>query len=57
MRLGGSANLAEPFPKGPRGMHRRTYYRVLARAMAAQERWIALDRDYSRRRYPEQRKG
>jgi hypothetical protein len=48
MRLGGSANLLEPFPKKPRGMYRRTYYRLSARAMAAQERSIALDSDYLR---------
>lgn len=42
MRLGGSANLLEPFPQKPRGMDGRTYYRVLARAIAAEERSIAL---------------
>ena len=36
MRLGGSANLLEPFPARPRGMHRMTYYRLLDRAMTAQ---------------------
>jgi len=50
MRLGGSANLLEPFPKKPRGMHRRTYYRLSARAMAAQERSIALELAYIHRR-------
>jgi hypothetical protein len=30
------------FPKKPRGMHRMTYYRLLAKAMKAQERSIAL---------------
>ena len=52
MRLGGSANLAEPFPKKPRGMHRMTYYRWLHKAMAAQERSIALELEYMRRHYP-----
>jgi hypothetical protein len=52
MRLGGSANLLEPFPKKPRGMHRLTYYRLFHEAMAAQERSIALESDYLRRRYP-----
>jgi hypothetical protein len=33
-------------------MHRRTYYRLLARTMAAQQRWIALSRDYLRRHHP-----
>jgi hypothetical protein len=53
MRLGGSANLLEPFPKKPRGMHRWTYYRLSAKAMAAHERSIALESDYLRRHYPE----
>jgi hypothetical protein len=52
MRLGGSANLLEPFPKKPRGMHRLTYYRLFHKAMAAQERSIALESDYLRRHYP-----
>ena len=52
MRLGGSANLLERFPKKPRGMHRLTYYRLSAKAMAAQERSIALESDYLRRHYP-----
>jgi hypothetical protein len=52
MRLGGSPNLLERFSKRPRGMHRWTYYRLLAKAMAAQERSIALELDYMRRHYP-----
>jgi hypothetical protein len=52
MRLGGSANLLERFPKKPRGMHRWTYRRLFAKAMAAQERSIALELDYMRRHYP-----
>jgi hypothetical protein len=52
MRLGGSANLLERFPKRPRGMHRLTYYRLSAKAMAAHERLIALELDYMRQRYP-----
>jgi hypothetical protein len=52
VRLGGSANLVEPFPKKPRGMHRWTYYRLLARAMAAQEHSLALEIDYMRRLVP-----
>jgi hypothetical protein len=52
MRLGGSANLLERFPKRPRGMHRMTYYRLSAKAMAAHERSIALELDYMRRHYP-----
>jgi hypothetical protein len=52
MRLGGSANLLERFPKRPRGMHRLTYYRLSHRAMAAHERLIALELEYMRRHYP-----
>jgi hypothetical protein len=52
IRLGGSGNLTAPFPARPRGMHRMTYYRLLDRAMAAQERTIALEFDYMRRHYP-----
>jgi hypothetical protein len=52
MRLGGSANLFEPFPQKPRGMHRRTYYRLIVRAMAAREHSAALMADYLHRRVP-----
>jgi hypothetical protein len=33
-------------------MHRWTYYRLLARAMAAHERLLALEIDHVRRYYP-----
>jgi hypothetical protein len=49
MRLGGSANLAEPFPERPRGMHRRTFYRLFNKAAEAQERSQALELEYLRR--------
>jgi hypothetical protein len=52
MRLSGSANLLEPFPERPGGMHRITYYRLSAKAMEAQQRWIALEHDHIRRRFP-----
>jgi hypothetical protein len=35
-RLGGSPDPFEPFPKKPRGVHRRTYLRLRARAEAAE---------------------
>jgi hypothetical protein len=52
LRLGGTANLLDPFPERPRGMHRITYYRLSAKAMAAQERSIDLEIEYLHRRYP-----
>jgi hypothetical protein len=33
-------------------MHRITYYRLSAKAMEAQQRWIALEHDHIRRRFP-----
>ena len=51
MRLGGSGNLLDPFPEKPRGLHRRTYGRLQAAAIAAEERMIALDLDWLRTRY------
>ena len=37
-RLGGSESLYEPFPVRPKGMHRRTYRKLLRRAVAAENR-------------------
>jgi hypothetical protein len=54
MRLGGSVNLLETFPKRPRGMHRRTYYKLFKKAAEAQEHSMALAMEYLHRRYPEQ---
>jgi hypothetical protein len=42
MRLGGGASLVDPFPKKPSHMHWRTYRRLRAKAMAADERSTAL---------------
>jgi hypothetical protein len=53
MRLGGSANLLKPFPERPRGMHRRTFYKLFNKAAEAQERCQALEVEYLHRRYPE----
>jgi hypothetical protein len=52
MRLGGSANLSDPFPKKSRGMHRWTYSRLFARGVVSEERSAALMMDYLYRRYP-----
>ena len=52
MRLGGSPSILELFPDKPPRMHRRTHGRLFNKAAAAQERWIGLERDYMRRRYP-----
>jgi hypothetical protein len=41
MRLGGSANLMEPFPWKPKGMHSRTYERLRLAATEAELCWIA----------------
>ena len=40
VRLGGSANMTEPFPSRPRYMHQRTYLRLRDRYEAAVERYV-----------------
>jgi hypothetical protein len=57
MRLGGSANLAEPFPERPRGMHRRTFHKLFNKAADAQEHSMTLALEYLRRRNPGQSRG
>jgi hypothetical protein len=52
MRLSGSPSLLDPFPERPPRMHRLTYHRLFAKAMAAQERSLGLEIDDIRRRYP-----
>jgi hypothetical protein len=42
-RLGGSANMLDPFPERPKGLHRSTYWRLMARATAA-ERALCMAR-------------
>jgi hypothetical protein len=37
LRLGGSANLAEPLPGKPKGMHWRTYKRLYMQASAREQ--------------------
>ena len=53
MRLGGGPSVLDLFPKKPPRMHWRTYGRLFNKAAAAQARWIALERDYSRPRFPD----
>lgn len=49
VRLGGSANALTPLPQKPRGMHTRTYVRLLTEASAAEQAfWLGVD---SRRPY------
>jgi hypothetical protein len=50
VQLGGGPSLLDPFPSRPPRMHRQTYNRMLAKAIAAQERVIALDLDWLRAR-------
>ena len=50
-RLGGSANLMEPFPDKPKGMHWSTYEGLRARAEAAENSSNALLMEWIRRRY------
>ena len=52
MRLGGGSSILDPFAEKPPRMHWQTYYRWLHKAMAAQERSLALAIDDIRRRYP-----
>jgi hypothetical protein len=52
MRLCGGPSVRDPFPEKPPRMHWRTYGRLFNKAAAAQERWIALERDYLHRHYP-----
>jgi len=50
-RLGGSGNLLDPFPGRPKGMHRQTFWRLQAAALAAEERVVALELDWLRTRF------
>ncbi len=40
VRLGGSANMTEPFPSRPRYMHRRTYQHLKRQYEAAVEQYV-----------------
>jgi hypothetical protein len=42
MQLGGGPSLLDPLPEKPLHMHWRTYHRLLAAAVAAEERSTSL---------------
>jgi hypothetical protein len=52
MQLGGGPSLLDPLPDKPPRMHRRTYWRLSAAAIKAQERALGLEIDEIRRRFP-----
>jgi hypothetical protein len=52
MQLGGGPSLFDPLPDKPLRMHRRTYFRLFAKAIKAQERALGMEIDEIRRRFP-----
>jgi len=52
MRLGGGPSLLDPLPDKPPRMHRWTYFRLVAKAIRAQERLLGLEIEDMRRRFP-----
>lgn len=40
MKLGGSANITQPFPEKPRGMHWRTYERLKIQVAQAERAYL-----------------
>ena len=52
MRLGGGPIVFDPLPDRSPRMHRRTYWRLFAAAIKAQERALGLEIDEIRRRFP-----
>jgi len=64
MKLGGSANLTEPLPERPKGMHWRAYSRLYTRATGREQAFLAdtmnkltsFERRISRSYNPKRRK-
>jgi hypothetical protein len=48
-KLGGSVNMTEPLPDKPKGMHHRTYQRMLLEYKKAHEEFTRANDEYARK--------